>query len=154
MMSAEKKLLDLLRTRQQASSPTVREVIQAKQWIADVESLMVDIKKWLRGAEKEGLVRVKSREVTLVEPKAGKYNLPALTLTTPGYARVLLDPAGLEVIGAKGRVDLASGPKKVMLLRFAPKHWHFTWPANQPGEWESERLTEESFYKVLRWLIE
>ena len=122
-MTAEKKLLELLRRRQEASQVTAGEAFEAKQWQADVEELMAKIQAWLKVAQKERLVQVKPRLITLIEERAGKYAVPALTITTPGCKRVEITPAGFEVIGSKGRVDLVSGPKSVMLPRFGAGDW-------------------------------
>ncbi len=153
-MSAQKKLVELLRRRQGASQVTAGDVLEAKQWEADVDEVMAKIRKWLEKMEAERLVRIKPRRVTLTEEAVGKYSLPALTISTPGYTLVTIEPVGLRVMGARGRIDLVSGPRSMMLLRFGAGDWHFVSPAPSPGHWESEPLQEESFYKNLRWLLE
>jgi len=74
---------------------------------------------------RDGTVVVDELESEVTEDFIGTYKVPQLQLTV-GRDRVVFSPKGVNVIGAKGRVDLRGDRDTVTLIRTA---------SDGDGEW-------------------
>jgi hypothetical protein len=104
-----------------------------KEWINDVAALMKSIGEWLAPAVEKNLVRLEPRRIPIEEPDTGPYEVDALTIHL-GDRDVRVEPRGMRVVGAiaaderrmvgaRGRVDLVSGPARATILRRNDRTW-------------------------------
>lgn len=75
-------------------------------WTADVSALYVDIENWLASYVRDGLMAPRREEVPVEESAVGPYRINRLVFDLPAGRALILDPVGVDVIGADGRVDL------------------------------------------------
>jgi len=80
-------------------------------WIVQVSALIDDIATW---CEKRGWSVSRSNK-SVSEEYIGKYEVPCLTIHAPSV-RLHIDPMGLNIIGAEGRVDILAYPSLNRLL--------------------------------------
>src|SRR5690606_31814444 len=108
------------------------------RWIEAVESLMASIQEWAE--EQKWLV---SRETkTIRGDYCGEYQLPQLFIRTP-QIKMVIDPIGLDIVGADGRVDIEAFPSfhRFILIRKG-ENWRLL--ADSMAEWP-EGWGKESF---------
>jgi len=91
-----------------------------EEWLGAVDALRQQVKGW---AEKQGW-EVDQSEREIVEEDLGAYNVPVLEIATP-EGEVFLQPAGHDLLGGGGRVDLYAYPTlyRVMLLHKDEPNW-------------------------------
>src|SRR5450432_1025908 len=104
------------------------------EWIADVSKLLDEVTAWLGPAIEKKLVRIEPGEIELDEQDTGPYRVGTLTIHLGGR-KVEMKPRGMRVvgaipsgggkriIGARGRVDLMSGPARATILRKSDRTW-------------------------------
>lgn len=80
-------------------------------WISLVSNLCSEVKQWSKA--KRWTVLEDKKDVT--EEHLGTYQLPTLTIVAP-KGRIHVDPIGVNVVGADGRIDLLSYPSLNRLL--------------------------------------
>lgn len=81
------------------------------EWISLVTALIDDITNW---CEELGWSASRaSKQIT--EEHIGSYEAPCLTIHAPS-GRIHIDPVGVNIIGAQGRVDILSFPNLNRLL--------------------------------------
>jgi hypothetical protein len=155
-MSIENEgLFDLLRKRKDEQERERHKAPQRKaEWIRELNELYGILKKWLEPGRKEGLLNIADETVELFEDAlGGQYQAPALSITTPGGRRIDVRPRGRVIVGAKGRVDLESGPKRALLIRMNPGDWKFALPSETRSGWTTLDLTRELFEETLKDLV-
>ena len=104
---------------------------QKNDWVEDLRGLFARIREWLGPGVLNGTLAIDDREVEIAEEDLGPYRVPAMTIRVrTGHPRkVDVEPKGMQVVGvvgiggrrllgALGRVDITSGPARVILLRF------------------------------------
>lgn len=99
-----------------------------QEWISRVRALAEQIVEWSTGAG----WRVEREEKTVQEELLGRYDVPVLHIHLPG-GELVLNPIGLDVIGANGRVDLEAFPTlaRVKLIG-SPEGWRIMTDSNVP----------------------
>ena len=110
------------------------------EWKSAVDELFIKIREYLGEYIREGSLSVKDRHVRLTEESLGTYEVDAMDIHA-GPIIILVQPVGLMVIGAAGRVDMhrqgrPSEQHRVMLLR-APEskdNPSLAWFINYPSE--------------------
>lgn len=111
-----------------------------RQWVARVEALIAQIEKW---AEAEDWA-VARQTKTIHERLIGDYSVPVLRVRLPG-GEVHVNPVGLHVIGADGRVDLEAFPtlNRIKLIG-ANKSWQIITDSNVPlrQPWNSKTFVQ------------
>ena len=134
-------------------------------WILAVATLCADVQNWCRPLQDEGLLEVKSSDITVHEPGIGEYTAKQLQFCYPAsglYAS--LEPRGLRygetpagagsrVSGLHGRVDLASYiGESIPIFRDAHGTWRmFGLLPNRTGT--QHPFNEETFAAALLWLL-
>ncbi len=145
---------------------TVEEHFAEKrdEWVADVARLMSDITAWLAPAIDKKLVRVERGEVHIDEQDTGPYRVAELTIHL-GERKVEVKPRGMRIVGvvpagggkrivgARGRVDLVSGPARATILRKADRTWQLAAVDGWPTDKEAVPLTQETLTDALSELI-
>lgn len=88
-------------------------------WADRVSALYADICRWLP----PGWTAQKSGSVRMHEQLMQKFNVPARDLPvlelSSGQRSARLEPRGLWIIGANGRLDLFAGPDHYMIVDIA-----------------------------------
>ncbi len=98
-----------------------REAIQ--EWTAAVNALFQQVQQWIAEERPNWQIEFSSADVT--EASSGSYAVPVLEISAP-IGRLMLEPVGRDVFGARGRIDLYAWPShyRVMLLRsFTSDEW-------------------------------
>jgi hypothetical protein len=95
--------------------PAVSKEQRKKEWVEDVRQLIASIQKW---TERKGWL-IDVHEKTVREGPYGSYVVPELFIRTPQLQKLAIDPVGLDVIGADGRVDIEAFPSlhRFVLIR-------------------------------------
>lgn len=144
---------------------TVEEHFAEKrqEWIDDVAELIDSMEEWLAPVVEKGLARLERRSVDIDEPDTGPYSVAALTIHL-GERAVKVEPRGMcvvgvvrtgsdRIIGARGRVDLISGPSRATVLRRSNGTWQLASADGWPADKSAVDLTEETFADALAELI-
>ena len=116
-MTRKKNLEDLLHeVSQQEKERKIDWRPKLEAWKTHVDSLYSTIEGWLKPASDKHYLNVTRQIMTLNEEYAGSYQIQKLILLI-GTKKIDVLPIGMNVIGARGRVDVV-GPKgqNVMLL--------------------------------------
>jgi hypothetical protein len=163
-MSIE-KLVQQLVQQLEKQPKTVEEHFAEKreEWVADVAKLMRDVAEWLRPAIEKGLVKISAIRVKLDEPDTGAYEIDALTIhlgeremnMTPRGMRVVgvIPSGGKRIVGARGRVDMVSGPARATILRKSDRTWQLATVDGWSSDKEAVPLTQETMTDALSELI-
>jgi hypothetical protein len=165
MTTAREKLAEAL--RRERSEPESKDSYWGRQkeaWLSEVKELCTLVKAWLQPLVDNELVIADDHVFAITEPDFGTYDSPGLTITMLGEVpkTVQLRPRGgriqgvivtegPRVIGAKGRVDLESGPNREILLRFADASGS-QWLSFAGGE--KREVTEEVFFELLARVVD
>lgn len=147
-------LVHFLKARAKAAEPNGSGVSQLKrEWLAELNSLFANIRKWLRKPLDAKLVRLEPGTRTLTEHQLGTYEAPCLTIYAAGPTVVDVLPQAREVVAAIGRVDLVCGPKREIMVRFNAGQWFFAQLSEEGTQWISKPVNETSFSAALKKLL-
>ena len=94
-----------------------------QEWAAAVGTLLQQVQEWVTEDRPEWTIEFSNADVT--EASSGSYTISVLELSAPN-GRLILEPVGRDVFGARGRIDLYAWPSlyRVMLLRsFTSDEW-------------------------------
>ncbi len=117
-----------------------------RQWIGRVEALINQIDEWANAA---GWATARtSRSVR--ERRLGEYDVPVLRVRLPG-GELHVNPVGLNVVGADGRVDIEAFPNlnRVKLIGRGD-HWEIFTDSNIPLR---QPWSADTFAQVARDLL-
>ena len=134
-----------------------------QEWIDDVAALATNIAGWLAPAVEQRLARVERRKLEIDEADTGPYAIDALTIHL-GDREVRVEPRGMRIVGviptgaarivgARGRVDLVSGPARATILRRADRTWQLATVDGWPTDKSALPLTAETLADALAELI-
>lgn len=134
-----------------------------QEWIDDVAALATNIVEWLSPAVEKHVARVERRKLAIDEPDTGPYEVDALTIYL-GDREVRVEPRGMRVVGviatgkdrivgARGRVDLVSGPARATILRRADRTWQLATVDGWPSDKSAVPLTADTLADALAELI-
>jgi hypothetical protein len=149
------KLLQTLQDRPKTADAHWAE--KKQEWVEDIAALMKSIEEWLAPAVDQKLAQVERQMLELDEDDTGPYVVDALTIHLSDR-EVRVEPRGMRVVGviaagakrvvgARGRVDLVSGPARATILRRADRTWQLAtvdgWPADKGAvPLDAETLTD------------
>ncbi len=119
-----------------------------RRWLESLRSLYETIEEWLGELEEQGTVSVSYEAKTLGEEDIGTYEADVMVIEV-GPERILLEPVGTQVLGARGRVDVRSSGsiEHAMLVETEWDDWQI---AVRTPRVTYYPLTEEAFTDVLR----
>ncbi|MBI5368595.1 MAG: hypothetical protein HZA54_16285 [Planctomycetes bacterium] len=144
----------LLRQKAQQQADTEPDPADLRtEWLEELQALLKRIDGWLAPLRPDYLA-VETGDVELEEYGLGKYQAPARRVRTPSGRVVEIMPHGRRVLDAIGRVDLLAPPWQAMLVRFEPGKWFFVTSPLDRGGVNSQPLTEESFFGVLKEMLQ
>lgn len=109
-------------------------------WIQTVGDLVEQIKGW--ATTRRWMIAEEMKDVS--EDYIGNYRVTSLFIETP-YGRVHVDPVGVNIIGAEGRVDIMAFPSlsRILLVRIG-KEWRLKTESrvDWPKPWGEETFVE------------
>ncbi|HEX4113969.1 MAG TPA: hypothetical protein VH020_15660 [Stellaceae bacterium] len=114
--------LNKLREKQQREEQAKQDKPkQIAEWKDAVRTLLGTIREYLAEYEHKGLLTFSTESVVLMEERLGSYEIDGMRIVA-GPVTILIQPVGLEIIGAWGRVDMhrqgrAGESQRVMILR-------------------------------------
>ncbi len=161
------KMQELLKRLSAEKVEAVDEALARKkeEWLADLKRLFHQLRTWLADGEAEGTVAISDQEIEIAEEDLGPYRVPAMEIRirTRSPQTIHVHPKGMRVVGvvsagprrlvgASGRVDLACGPSRVILLRFR-SDGTTRWTAIL-DDGTKEDLTRDSFATAIAYLLD
>lgn len=96
-------------------------------WIAAVADVFASIRDWTADLARENLLSYGQSSVERTEDSVGSYRIDVLTLRFPDHREIEIQPAGIDVVGANGRIDFfRKGYFDLgkMIVRDAAGEWH------------------------------
>ena len=151
--SGRAAFLDLLRQRkEEAARPALAR--RQIEWVQDVRKLITKLLRWLEEPRRKRLLRVKRRDITIAEEGLRPYRVPMLTIEAPRSWSVDVQPIGMCVVGALGRVDLVAAARLNTIARVERDKWQFVRLDDTGRRAISTELTEDSFFSALRELLQ
>jgi hypothetical protein len=88
---------------------------ELREWFQYITVLYGYIKKWLSDYIQKNDIKVEVRKKKLYEEFSGEYEADSLELTLKN-SKIIFEPVGTMLIGAKGRVDIKSVNGTVSLI--------------------------------------
>jgi len=151
-----RSLLELLRDmREREDRSKIRDAVARDDWVAELDRLMQELRRWLRPAVSEGLARVELVNVRVDDDHHfGPYEAPSLKIELPGRRIVSVRPAGALSVGAKGWVDLVCGRNRAMLVLNKRGMWKLRGCDAARKDGKLEPLDEPHFTRVIAELVE
>jgi len=152
-------LFDRLK-KEQEDALKQKEVASAEMpaWLARLEGLMADIRRWLEPGTTGGLITIQPKSFPLQEELLGSYQAEGLVLGFGSKRLVEVQPIAAMIMGAKGRVELKpSGCRSRMgvVLLFRGEQW-IVWPDDKHARTKPETLPaldEKIFLHLLKEMV-
>lgn len=120
-----------------------------KEWIERVNNLFELIHNWLEPLQKNDYLRISYADIRITEELIGQYNSKKMIITFFNNEKIELEPIGLHIIGAKGRVDMRIGIRTIMIVgNNDDSGWMFSEREGRekPRRWDFKK---EEFEKIL-----
>jgi hypothetical protein len=147
MSGSKEAFFERLKQRTHPGSETEQ---MRDEWIREVESLLHQIRSWLRDSVERGLLAVTPYQFEIHEDRLGTYGAPGLRIDASGV-QIMIKPHGRIIIGGQGRIDFETAADNAILIRTGPGEWEFRRLVG--GKWEATALNEESFWRILEALV-
>lgn len=119
------------------------------EWIERVNKLFELIHNWLDPLQKNDYLRISYADIRITEELIGHYNSKKMIITFFNDEKIELEPIGLHIIGAKGRVDMRIGIRTIMIIGSNDdSEWMFSEREGRekPRRWN---FNKEEFEKIL-----
>jgi len=117
-------------------------VRRVDDWVGRIDRLYRQIEEWLPSgwtASRVGTVRM--HEELMQKFGVSARNLPVMELSYNGKPSARVEPRGLWIIGANGRLDLFSGPGHYVIIDSAGNF--------EPADWQIAPLSDRRNLKPL-----
>ena len=124
-------------------------------WQDELSKLYSDMEEHLKKYITAGKIKIQREFITISEPKFESYKAEKLTFSI-GLGKVIAKPVGMDLIGAKGRVDLTGqmGSRKIVLFdKGAPAWVHTTTLPDYSDDTQSEVISFKSKIDEYGWYI-
>jgi hypothetical protein len=108
------------KARETKTPDPVDWIARKQEWLKSLEMFYRQVELWLKDYLATGKIEMKRGDETLQEQHLGTYHAESLVLTI-GMDRVVLQPIGTLLIGARGRVDM-QGPKGTVKFILTGEH--------------------------------
>ncbi len=138
-----------LEKKAKATSSNVDWSAKRDQWIQAVENLYDTVANDYLGSDDiAGIVTVdRTRTKSVQEQSIGSYSIHEMILAV-GDEEVLFSPKGVNVLGAKGRVDVRGDRGEATLVRQLDDQWSLV--LSRTPKLQLVPLSDESFLAMLR----
>lgn len=113
---SKKEFDSFLKTEERTKKPAIDWNIEKKKWLAYLDVLFSDVKKWLKEYVDTKQVNLEFKDLEIYEEPLGAYKVKSLKISI-GDKIAQLTPIGTILLGTRGRVDLSgrSGTVKFIL---------------------------------------
>ncbi|MBK1782599.1 hypothetical protein JHL22_15405 [Advenella sp. WQ 585] len=112
------------------------------EWLAYLNKLYEKFNLYLEEYIAEGIITINYQNVSITEEYIGSYTAPEMIINL-GNEQVILTPVGTNLIGAKGRVDIAGRLGSAQLVLIDANTRNVNDPLRKP-ESENQEPTNES----------
>ncbi|MCP4345105.1 MAG: hypothetical protein GY795_06210 [Desulfobacterales bacterium] len=86
------------------------------EWITRVNGLFKLIHNWLKSLEDNDYLKIFYTDTSISEELLGRYSVRKMTITFFNNEKIELEPVGLDIVGAMGRVDMKIGMRKIRIV--------------------------------------
>ncbi len=87
-----------------------------EEWITRLNHLFSLIHNCLKSLENNDYLEISYADISISERLIGRYSVQKMTITFFNNEKIELIPAGLHIIGAKGRVDIKIGMRRIGIV--------------------------------------
>ena len=147
MANSLKEYLSKRRKDEEKSKRVWAESVQ--KWHRALADLYDHVETWTAASQTAGLLQCCREPVRMDEEEVGAYETERLVMCF-GPTRLTLEPKGMRIIGANGRVDLEGRGKSIKLV-LSKNTWHIAEDRPKPL---LSPLTESSFTAAIESLLE
>jgi hypothetical protein len=129
-----------------------------EEWVKAVDSLLSDLEKWLKKADRHGILEINRQTYEKNEEKLGPYEVEGLVIRLAAREVKVLPVAGSVVRPSHvlpdaphGRIDLTNGSERYTLYRLVDPHerWFMTRGVSRPPV----TIDEDSFGDAVQDLL-
>jgi len=121
-----------------------------EEWITRVNHLFSMIHNWLKPLEDNDYLKISHTDISISERLIGRYSVRKMIITFFNNEKIELIPAGLHIIGAKGRVDIKIGMRKIGIVGSEDDSgWMFSERETRLGKPRIWRFDEDNFKAIL-----
>ncbi|MGI8979739.1 MAG: hypothetical protein ACR2FY_10970 [Pirellulaceae bacterium] len=146
---ASDQLTELFLQKKRKLPPSGDGAVRRDAWIAAVNDLYRVVEdKYLAGSR--GDVEVVHPDKVVTEAFIGEYHIPEMVLRV-GDEQVVFSPQGINVAGAKGRIDLAGDCGDATILWQGEDHWSII--AARTPTLKMVPLTADALAEVLKGIM-
>ena len=124
-----------------------------EEWIARIDRLYQDIEDWLSPLVEKEYLHVEYVDIPLSEELLGRYIVKKMMIIFFNEEKIEIEPWGLNITGANGRVDIKLGLRNIMIIGNDDASWMFAerLGRGQPHTWD---FNHDSFEEILKNFIE
>lgn len=128
---------------------------QRDEWIDRVKELYEEIHAWLKPLEDDGYLKITYTDISISEEQIGFYSVQKMLITFFNNRKIELEPVGLHVIGADGRIDMKFASQTMMLIGSVTEgRWMFAERRENREKPTSWNFDQDSFKSFLTDFIE
>jgi hypothetical protein len=139
--------------QKKAQQPLIDWNRKKQKWLLSVNELYSTIENWLDKLIKENIVKISYDNITIDEYYVTPYVIKQMNILV-GYEQVRLEPKGMIVVNAVGRIDLIGDDGTLKLLLQNDETVKFQWLiALSKGEINRFSLTKTSFSDALEQVM-
>jgi hypothetical protein len=139
--------------QKKAQQPLIDWNRKKQKWLLSVNELYSTIENWLDKLIKENIVKISYDNITIDEYYVTPYVIRQMNILV-GYEQVRLEPKGMIVVNAVGRIDLIGDDGTLKLLLQNDESVKFQWLiALSKGEINRFPLTKTSFSDALEQVM-
>lgn len=114
MQNSLQEILAQKKQKLEAEAPQWKKT--RDEWIARVNDLFRLIHNWLKPLEDNDYLKISYTDTSISEELLGHYTLMKMIITFFNNERIELEPVGLDIIGARGRVDMKIGMRTIRIV--------------------------------------
>ncbi len=147
MQDSLQEILDHKKRKMETESLQWRK--KRDEWIISIGNLFKLIHGWLKPLEDNDYLKISYADISISEEYLGNYSVKKMIITFFNNEKIELIPIGLYIVGAKGRIDMKIGMRKIMIVRNTEDSgWIFSEREGRgkPEIWE---FNEDNFKAVL-----
>lgn len=132
------------------------ERVDVSSWVTALDGLYADVASWLAEYVRDGDLTIERHPLKLEEDGTRPYSVELVDVAVAGEI-VRLEPRGMFVVGARGRLDmyrLGSTANPIVVLLLEREHtliWHLF---DRNGRPKFEMLARETFENAFEKLLE
>ncbi|RLC15000.1 MAG: hypothetical protein DRI57_13565 [Deltaproteobacteria bacterium] len=120
------------------------------EWIGRVNNLFTLIYSWLKPLEDNDYLKISYKDISISEQSLGRYSVREMIITFFNNDKIELGPVGLNIIGARGRVDMKMGMRTIGIIGTDDDSgWMFSERESRLGKPKTWSFDEYNFKAIL-----